>query len=352
MGSKPAGDARGAATRAGAGRWDCVLIFGYGKSGTKRLLRTLDLSPTTHCRNEPYNLSGSPWQRLRTLPRGYIVRPTDDELLRDEWDGAVDWCRHRMGERDRLPPPPKAHLHPLARRLGVLRLLGSRTARRVAGLVVRDLRRDEWLLPAWAGDRALLEQALVVLKINQSPGFACWVLRNRPTNKVIHIVRHPAGVLHSWSRRFLRDEDDERVRRNNIDRLELIARTDGGWAERFGDIGRMTVAEAEMWFWLYVTEVTHAAGEGSEQYHLVLDEDMMQKPVDVARTLYRECAIPWAQSVEDVLLEHASAWRACAAPWRDLLDADQVSTLEEILGSSPLRDLWSQDQLVSRIDYA
>jgi hypothetical protein len=318
------GDAPDAVPGAAAGSWDCILIFGYGKSGTKRLLGTLDLSPETHCRNEPYNHSGSPWQRLRTLPRGYIVRPADDALLRAEWDPAVEWCH----------------------------LLRSARARRLAGWVLPELRRAEWRLPAWAGDRAMLEKSLLVLKINQSPGFACWVLRNRPTQKVIHIVRHPAAVLHSWSTRFLRNQDCERVRRDNINRLKLIANADPSWSERFGDVEGMTVEEAEMWFWLYVTQVTHDAGKGRAQYHLVLDENVIQRPVDVAQTLYRECGLPWAGSVEDALLDKAAEWRFFASPWRDLLEPQQGGMIERILDSSPLREFWNEDQLVSRAEYS
>lgn len=329
-----------------------VLVFGFGKSGTKRLLRILDLSPETHCRNEPYNHRGSPWQELRKLPRGTILEAGDGPLLDAEWDAALDWCRERMGERDRLPPPPKRHLYAAARRLGGLHLLGSRTVRNAAGRLLPAYGHDEWLLPRWAGNRSCLARARLVLKINQSPAFAAWVLRHRPSQTVLHIVRHPGAVLHSWSKRLLELEDPEQVRRDSIARLALIARTAPGWAERFGPLESLCVEEAELLFWLYVAEVTHEAGRGQDQYHLVHDEDVFEDPERVARRVYAACGLAFGEAVEEELAARAPEWRACAAPWRELVEARHHAMVERILERSSLRERWSDDQIVSGIDYA
>ena len=334
-----------------ARRWDCALIFGYGKSGTKRLLRVFDFSSKTHCHNEPYNLAGSPGQRLRTLPRGYIIRPEDETVMAAEWDSAVAWCSQRMGDRDNLPPPPKDHYYALARHFGASDLLASRTARRITGFFVPALRRDEWLLPRWVGNRAALTRALTVLKINQSPGFAVWVLQNRLRQKAVHIVRHPAAVLHSWTMRLLQLNKNDSVREDNINRLRFIAKADASWARRFHEPDEMSVEEAEMWFWCYVTETTHHAGKGLKAYHLVLDEQLLAEPIDVARAIYRECDLEWEAAVEKALLSNAREWRECVAPWRDLIAREQVEMIEKILDNSPLKEFWVEDQLVSNIEY-
>ena len=117
--------------------------------------------------------------------------------------------------------------------------------------------------PGWLADLEAMRSALTVIKINQSPAFASWVLRERPHQRVIHIVRHPGAYLHSWSSRFLSRNDGEAVRRDNLARLRIVASANPEWGERFGDPERLSTEESELWFWLYAVETIHAAGDGS-----------------------------------------------------------------------------------------
>ena len=330
---------------------DGILIVGYGKSGTKRLMGVFDLCRNTHCRSEPYFLSGSPWQQLAAPPRSWVLAADDATLLEREWDEAVQWCRLRMGELDRLPPPPKDHLYAIPRRLGLLHLLGSRKARRVLRFAMPALRDPEWLVPRWAGDWAALAGAIVVLRMVQAPASAVWALRHRPQYKVVHIVRHPAAVLHSWSVRFLQTQDADRVRRDNIERLKLMMHHDLAWSGRFRDVETMSVEESEMWFWAYATRVTHEAGEGQPGYELVLDERIALNPIEVASQLLPACGLAFNTQIETVLSRKAPGWRACTAGWRDMIDVRHVELIERILDGSHTRDWWEPNQIVSGFDY-
>jgi hypothetical protein len=350
--SKPCYEHNPTSHSANSDDWDCVLIHGYGKSGTKRLLRIFDFSPITHCRSEPYGLAGSPFQRLFTPLRRWIALPDDERLIEEKWDNAVQWCALRMGERDRWPPVAKSHHHRLAWHGGLFRLLASRKVRGIAGFIMPSLRRSEWLMPSWMSNQATLSRAILVLKINSSPGFATWVLNHRPRHKVIHLVRHPGAVLHSWSVRLLAQMDYDGVRRDNLERLRVISQLRPSWAKRFGDVESMSAEEAEMWFWLFCTETTHQAGLGLDQYALVLDEHVVQNAIAVSQRLFQVCHLPWSRSVETRLLKRAPTWQGCTACWRDLLKSDQVSLIERILDRSSIKGWWSENQLVSRIDYS
>ncbi len=330
---------------------DCVLVSGFGKSGSKRLLRILDLSPTTHCRNEPYNLCNSPFRRLCSFPRGWVVLPDDEQIMGEWWDEAVRWTIERAGERDHLPPPSKDHFYPAARRLGLVRLLSSRKARKALGIVAPSLRKDEWLFPRWIANKDRLLQSTPVIKVNVAPAMTVWVLKHRPRSRVLHLVRHPAAVLHSWLVRYWAHHDGDEVRLANVRRLETIGEIDPAWGTRFGDVGKLSAGEAELWYWCYVNETIHEAGRGLSQYELVRDEDIARDGLGVARRLYDVCDIRWDETVERTLSEAARGWRQCTTAWRDLLEPCQIESVERILHCSNLDYLWDDGQIVSRIDY-
>jgi hypothetical protein len=334
-----------------ASRWDYVMIVGNGGSGTKRLLRIFDQSRQTHCRNEPYNNRQSPFEHLRTVPRGWILRPDDLALMEESWDAAVEWTRERMGDRDWMPSPSKDHFHPTAERFGLPPLLSSRRIRSVLRLIAPALRREEWLLPRWAGNRAALRRALLVMKFNQSPGFARWVLLKRSRVKVIHIVRHPAACLHSWRKRHLAERSHKEVEQNNLRRLEAVAEFDPSWAPRLGDLRRLSAEESELLFWLYGTLTTHAAGLGRDPYERVLDEEIALHPVATARRLYAACGLTWTDHVEAWLEERAENWRSRTHPWQHHVSSRDHPLIERLLADGELRTWWKTDQSVSDIDY-
>jgi len=331
--------------------WDYVLVAGSGGSGSKRLLRIFDQSTKTHCRNEPYNNLGSPFAQLRSSPRAWVLAPDDLALLDREWDAAVRWTAARMGDRDTLPPPPKGHFLELGTRLGLLRLLSSRTARRLTRVVPSGGLREEWRVPRFIARRGALERSLLVMKFNQAPALMRWVLQRRPRVKIIHLVRHPAGYLASWQTRLLSRADREAVTLANRERLRVIAAARPEWAATFGPLEERSAEELELLFWLYDTRSICEAGSGKAQYELVLDEDISIGGFDVAKRLYASCGLEWEEGIETWLADSAANWRARTLPWRGLLKPAEVAIIEELLGKRDFEGWWSPDQLVSRIDY-
>ena len=77
------------------------------------------------------------------------------------------------------------------------------------------------------------------------------VLNKRSDSKSIHIVRHPGGVLQSWRKRYLANKNHAKVLKANVARLKAIVDLHPKWAKYFGDLSKMSVEEAEMWFWRY-----------------------------------------------------------------------------------------------------
>lgn len=316
--------------------YDYILIVGHGRSGTNWLLRLLDLSPHTHCRNEPNEIADSP---LEQLPSAWLKRERQPELEAG-WDDAVRWASTRMGERDHRVSGTKGHVHNLSRRLGLPCVVERRKLRSLVGLVLPSLRSSEWLMPSWLGSRRALEQAVPVLKLVQVPGWAAWVLMNRPRARVFHIVRHPGGFLNSWRNRYLVSRDRDEVATVNRERLREVIEADPAWATRCGAIDRMSVEESELWYWAYACETIHESGAGSPMYELIIYEKLAADPVDVVKLVYGLCGLSWNDAIEVLTRKRTAGSKDIAHAWHHNLSAECRDSAARILQGSMMQDWW------------
>lgn len=314
-----------------------VLIVGQGRSGTNWLLELLDLSPRTHCRNEPNEIEGA---KLSQLASPHIDQPMP-ETFGAAWDAAVAAASRSVGERDRHAVSPKGYTWEPVRRLGGRQLMMKERSRRVLSAVMPALRQREWPLPWWLGRHEALERALPVLKFTQTPGWACWVLRHRPQVPVIHIVRHPAGFLNSWTKRYLPEMDRGVVRAENERRLRQIVAADASWEARFGDIGAMSVEQSELWYWVYANEVIFTAGRRTSSYMPVIYERVVADPMGIAREMYRRCGLEMDDRIERGVRASAVESQSIGKRWREQLPAEHVALAGNILQQSFMRDWWN-----------
>jgi hypothetical protein len=327
----------------------CVLISGYGKSGSKRLLRLFDLSPETHCRNEPYNYMDSPFHALRQAPGSWVVCRGDNEAIASRWREAVKWTASHIGDRDQFPPPHKFYATPVARL--AWRVIGSRRCRKALWFVAPGWRREEWIPPAWLYDANRMRAAVTVLKLNLAPQLTTWALLNDPTTRVVHLLRHPGAVLHSWRKRLLTVSDREKVTRDNRDRLRFVAEQEPHWRHRFGSIEQMSAEEAELWYWCYLNEAIHEIGVNHPSYTVVFDEHIAHDAPAAVSAAMQFCGLTVSQAMIDVMTDVAGEWRKQLCHWRQLLDNDHVALIDRVLADSSLRQCWAPNELVSRIDY-
>jgi hypothetical protein len=327
----------------------CILISGYGKSGSKRLLRLFDLNPDTHCRNEPYNYRDSPFHTLRQVPDTWVVCRGDSETIASRWREAVIWTASRFGDLDQLPPPHKSYATTVAP--FAWRIIGSRRCRRALWFVAQEWQRDEWTPPAWLYDADRMRAAVTVLKLNQTPDLTTWALKNDPTTRVVHLLRHPGGVLHSWCERYLAVSDREIVTQKNRDRLRFVTEQEPHWRLRFGSIERMSAEEAELWYWCYMNEAIHEIGVSCSSYNFVLDEDIARDAPTVVDMLMQRCGLTVSCSMIDVMTNVAHKWRDKLCDWHQLLDHNHVKLVDRVLADSSLRQYWGPNELVSGIDY-
>lgn len=317
-----------------------MLIVGHGRSGTNWLHGLLDLSPRTHCRNEPNELEGSPLAELHAP----VVDPARDAELDGGWDRAVGWAAERLGERDPVPEVPKDHLRSMGQRLGLPTVVRRHRTRRVLGRLVPELGRAEWRMPRWLGSPRRLQDAVVVLKTLGVAGWVDWLVRRGRDVQILHCVRHPAGYLDSWSRRWLGINDRAEVARANRRRLREVLRVDPSWEARIGDVEALGAEESELWFWRYSTEAVHRAGRQHPRYRLVVYDRLAADPVGTLRAIYEDCRLPWTSAIEAAVRERSRESMSIATGWRRSLAPEHLELALRVCEGSEVQQWWALDE--------
>lgn len=270
---------------------EITFLLGMGRSGTNFLLDLLDTCPTTHCRNEPDELSGGvlePWSEWK------IHRDPDEAT--DPWPALLE-VLSRGGERDRPIPAWKTWLRTAA-------------AAPTQALSKTGFRK---LLPGLGGAEYALPTALIrpeelalashIIKINAAPAVAELFLRDTLTTpngdaRVLHIVRHPAGFLRSWRRRWLSNHDESEVLAANRARIADVLRVDPNGGAFMATIDYPDVYESELLFWRYCTERIRAVGSGNPSYREVSYDELSDAPLTTLRHVFEFLKLAWTEDIE------------------------------------------------------
>lgn len=317
-----------------------VLIAGHGRSGTNWLLQLLDRASETHCRNEPDEIGGNAFERL---PSPWVPVPDERAASFSEpWGRAVVEAGARMGERDRAPAVPKRHVPPWVAGTHLVDALARPRVRRVLAAAVPAWRGREWPRP---GRRAAAGEPLVVLKCNQVPGWARWVLEHDPSGRVLHIVRHPGGFLSSWRRRYVGERDEARVLAENRHRLALVAQASPAFAAKMGDVDALDLDHSELWFWRYAVETIDEAGvRATGRYHRVAFEALAREPVAHARAIFAWLGLAWTPAIERAVEAMSRESLGIVARAAGDLSAHQRAAIARVLEGSALHGWWSEPE--------
>ena len=312
-----------------------ALIAGHGRSGTNWLLHLLDRATTTHCRNEPNQIAGNAFAALPTP----FVSVLDADAFAAPWSRAVTEAARQMGDRDRAVPTRKSHLSAWVQQAGLCDALSRPRVRRVLASAVPAWRGAEWPMPGLRSERA----PLAVLKCNQVPGWARYVLeRDALAGRVVHIVRHPGGFLHSWRTRYVAERNADEVLRANHARLELVAKASPAFAEVMGEPASHDLDASELWYWRYAIETIDAAGQGAPgAYRRIVFEDLAAEPVGQARALFEWLGLDWTQGIAREVARLSIDSAGIAKRWTDEVGASERATIERVLAGSSLEQWWN-----------
>ncbi len=325
-----------------------AIITGNGRSGTNWLETILDASPLTHCRSEPYGIPTSPFNHV---PQIWKTGATVNDM-EGLWDDIVAWSSSRIGQGDHAFKNPKRYVYPLARMIGITKLIAHSKSRRAIGLVQPSLRKGEWPMPWWIGNQRRLEQSYPIFKINLDQRIVAWLLENRPQARILHIIRHPCGRLNSWLTRYVAGRGSDEILSVRRERLRKIGEAEPDWKVKFGNIETMSLVESEVWFWRYVNESAHAVGRNYPGYLRLVYEELVEDPLANARKAYEFCGLPWDRQVETIVSRglDASIWgklsdapASIARSWRTKLLPEHIRTVENIVHDSPIMAWWAKE---------
>jgi len=208
-----------------------------------------------------------------------------------------------------------------------------------------------------------MEEALLVLKINQCPALACWLLRNFAGKAVlIHILRHPGGVLNSWQRRFLDGKNEIMVSVNDRNRLESILALDKGVSAAvkakitdFLNQNKNDTFHSAALYWLYANERIYECGRkingsapGSREfdprktdnYLFVNYESFCKDPENVSKKLYSRLDLAFDENVKVQISRKSKDSVDISDKWKKSMPRERRMMVEDLLEGTLFEKMW------------
>lgn len=251
------------------------------------------------------------------------------------WDDAVRRAATRMGVYDLRFEARKSFTRGWSHALGLQRLLHRRGTRRVLGLSG-----DDWPMPWWIGNRRRLSRAHVVLKVINATDATVYLLGNRPEIPIVHLLRHPGGMLNSWLNRFAPRRDDQQLLQNQRNILKRLVLEAPGRQDLIDSPDTMPLWEAKLWSWRFAQERAIEVGAAHSAYACVIYEDLVRDTTATLQEAYRHLGLEWSAQLEEGVARLTQGSGEIAAKWRDRLTDDQQQCVARVLNETPLAELW------------
>ena len=333
-----------------------ILIHALGRSGSNILLDCFDLTPSTHCRNEPHTFPSFPAE-IHLSQDGVI----SEEYMPQHWDELVCWMGSHFSSKDRHHPqsPPKSYYRSLGQQLKLPQtILGRRRTRKALSILLSELQeKGEYTLPAWLMQPNWQDRAIHVLKVGESlEQHLPWILENRPGTKVIFLVRHPLGFSQSLHKRYYQQRTVDLVHHEqNCERLRLRI-----WqAQQLGiklpsevtavDVNSLGRFEVVLWSWFVFHEIGYHLYSGQPDVEIVTYEKILAEPIPQLKKIYAHCNLPWDEHVEQAVSSTFGFSARLAQSFLQYWSEDEQQIANDVLRHSSMRSAWT-DELWKALD--
>ncbi len=291
-----------------------VLVTCAGRSGSKWMLRLFDFHPETLCRNEPERMTPA------------LKDPATTSW--EEWERTAMDVGPRIGFVDRPPAKPKAYMRGWVKTSRADRVLYTRTLQKITG------RHPEAKFPRVFYDADAVARAQRVLKVINARHFICRLLTETEHVPVVHMVRHPGGMLNSWLRRFAPTQDQEGLLERQRQILRDIHQLDPSFVAVSGPVEGKDLVELKLWCWRHAQDAMLLAGSAHPRYATVVFEDLSQNPLDVMKPIYAMCGLEYTDAMRDLIRQETERSSEIAAAWKDRMPPERVNLIERVLDSS------------------
>jgi hypothetical protein len=271
-----------------------TLIIGNGRSGTNMLLDLLDADPDTNCRNEPNVVAGGAINRL--FGRADITSRYDFDA--EQWRDACETARRNKSVRDRPSYAWKRYTRKdVAARVCSQLFARHRARRALLSRVTPALAGAEFPLPRALVRRLALNDAHVVLKINQPFQLCEHLDRLGAPYRIVHIARNPYDVVRSWSLRWLVHQDRTDVWRALCDRArEYFAQAPDRAV--YGRPDQLDLYDLQLLHVVLGDDHLFHAMRGKPHYLHVTFEHATAHRIDCAREVYDFLGLEWTHPTE------------------------------------------------------
>lgn len=293
-----------------------VLITCAGRSGSKWMLKMLDFHPGTLGRNEPDRMDGG------------LSDPSAENWEQRALDSGA-----RIGFVDLAPDVVKDHARLWVKLTRADKLLYTRTVQKVFG------RHPEAGYPWFMYNTKRMDQAQRVMKIVNARYLICKVLEETTHIPVIHIIRHPGGMLSSWLTRYAPNQDPDELMKKQQGIFQRICDHDPEFAKICGPVEGKELAELKVWCWRHAQEHMLELGRAHPRYMQVTFEKLSQNPVEIMEPAYALCGLEYTDSIRKHIDRETKASPAIASAWKSKLDPKYQDMVERVLDGSPITEL-------------
>lgn len=313
-----------------------ILVLGSGRSGTTLLAKLLDSHPNVLYRHEPDSIYPNPDIPFRPKSKDVSVYIDKTKLYLNELMNAryIKSSTHSPVfdkiYRSKSQKLSFLLLHHIMKALGAgLKLKFVQQKIMVPDLINQNYKSD------------IVYVVKSVNALNRAYLFSC----SDPTMKIIHIVRHPCGVVAS----LLRGMRTGRMKKN----IFLNAIEDMDESKKFPipvkDIRGRTIEEQLAYQWSIFNDSVFRQLNGSDRYKLVKYEDLCVSLSDILGCLFDFCGLDFSDQSHSFieLLENQEEGdrryfsiirdpRQSATKWRSELSPEQVMRIESVVCHSEL----------------
>ncbi|WP_081623682.1 MULTISPECIES: sulfotransferase [unclassified Thioalkalivibrio] len=307
-----------------------IVVVGSGRSGTTFLAKLLDSHPRVLYRHEP------DWALVdRSIP--FLPGPDDRERCLRQ---AGEYLRRLENVRalkvsGKEPFFRKSYRSSPREAAYRLNVAAARLLDRVGIAQKRDTVRD-------MVGRGAPDNVVTVIKSVNSVARAPLFADALPRVRLVHIVRHPAGVIASRLRGADRGLMDSRVYINSL--------FDAGYADQWAwqreEVKSWPIEKQLAFEWMVVNEFVYRSLETHEAYMCVTHEALSRSTEAETRKIFAHAGLDWNEQTAGFVQSLTSrcgqsgyfdvqrAPETQIAKWREELTEQQVSWIEEVVTPS------------------